>query len=201
MNVQVANQDEVFAFLAKAETYGLQQSAQNPIKRIDTHGAVVFLAGADAYKVKRAVLFPFMDFSTLEKRRAACANEIEVNRLNAPDIYLDVVPIRRGSDGRLRLGGAEGELVEWAVHSRRFDEEQTLDKLAMRGALDLKVAAKLAEAISVAHAHAPSRALDTPRRFYDWMFGALDGFATAPMFRPDEVARLKASFLAAYAAG
>ena len=64
----VADQSEVFSFLSDPATYGLT----TPVQRVDTHGAAVFLAGGDAYKVKRAVRFPFMDFSTLEKRRAGC---------------------------------------------------------------------------------------------------------------------------------
>ncbi len=199
MGAQIANQDDVFAFLASPATYGFDQSQQNPIKRIDTHGAVVFLAGTEAYKVKRAVFFPFMDFSTLEKRRAACENEIRVNRENAPDIYLGTVPIRRTDKG-LRLGGEEGEIVEWAVHTRRFDDESTLDKLAARGALDPAVAADLAESISTAHARADRSDLATTQRFHKWMIDTFDGLADAPIFAPDDVAALRSSFLAAYSA-
>src|SRR5579863_4442859 len=106
----IEDQGEIFAFLADPATHRLERP--DSIKRIDTHGAVVFLAGDNAYKIKRAVLFPFMDFSTLEKRRAACENEIAVNRVNAPDIYLGTLPIRRDAL-RLRLGGTDGSIVEW----------------------------------------------------------------------------------------
>ena len=197
MGAQTENQDEIFAFLAKPATYGLAESDVNSIKRIDTHGAVVFLAGPDAYKVKRAVFFPFMDFSTLEKRRTACENEIRVNRLNAPDIYLETLPIRRTMSG-FQFGGETGDIVEWAVHSRRFDEEQTLDKVAARGALDLEIAAKLAESVSAAHERAPRRDLDTARRFHKWMIDTLDGLAAAPIFAPADVEALRAGFVAAY---
>lgn len=199
MGAQVADQDEIFAFLAKPSTYGLDDTAKNSIKRIDTHGAVVFLAGPDAYKVKRAVFFPFMDFSTLEKRHGASENEILVNRPNAPDIYLEVLPIRRTGSG-LRLGGEAGDIVEWVVHSRRFDEEATLDKLADRGKLDLAIAAKLAETVAAAHARAPRRDLDTAERFQGWLTGTLDGLAAEPVFPADEVAALRQRFLAAYSA-
>ena len=92
-------QAEVFRFLADPRTHGLNE----PVKRIDTAGAVVFLAGPEVYKVKRAVKFPFMDLSTLEKRRLACEAEIAVNRENAPGIYLDALPIvRNGEDARDR---------------------------------------------------------------------------------------------------
>ena len=69
-------QDAVFAFLSDPVTHRYA----SPIKRIDTHGAVVFLAGSNAYKVKRAIHYPYMDFSTLIKRKAACEAEIAINR-------------------------------------------------------------------------------------------------------------------------
>ena len=82
-------------FLADPKTHGLSE----PVARVDTANAVVFLAGADVYKVKRAVKFPFMDLSTLDKRREACEAEIAVNRASAPQIYLSALPItRRGAD-------------------------------------------------------------------------------------------------------
>jgi aminoglycoside phosphotransferase family enzyme len=147
----VADQREVFAFLEDPGTHGLAE----PVVRIDTHGAAVFLAGPDVYKVKRAVRFPFMDYSTIEKRRAACQAEVSVNGPNAPDIYLGVVPITRAG-GRLGLGGS-GELVECAVHMRRFDETRTLDRIAAAGGLSPSLIAKLARAVLVSHAKAPRR--------------------------------------------
>src|SRR6476661_6918187 len=87
----VADQEEVFHFLGSPSTY----VGSPAVERIDTHGAVVFLAGSDAYKVKRAVFFPYMDLSTLEKRRAVCESEVRVNAESAPGVYLGVVPIVR----------------------------------------------------------------------------------------------------------
>ena len=144
-------QDAVFRFLANPKTHGLSE----PVRRIDTAGAVVFLAGPDVYKVKRAVKFPFMDLSTLEKRRAACEAEIEVNRGNAPQIYLAALPIVRARDG-FALGG-EGEAVEWTVHLKRFDEKATLDRIADEDGLSDTVIDKLALAIRRSHARAPKR--------------------------------------------
>lgn len=126
------------------------------VTRIDTHGAMVFLAGSYAYKVKRAVAYSYMDFSTPEKRRAACEREVEVNREAAPGIYLGVVAITREKDGKLALGGA-GEPVEWAVRMRRFDEHQALDRLAAAGALDEPLLEELARVVAAAHARAPVR--------------------------------------------
>src|SRR5436309_2718447 len=101
----VQDQDEVLGFLGSPSTH----DGRPAVARIDTHGAVVFLADKNAYKVKRAVRFPFMDFSTLEKRRQACEAEVRINRVNAPDIYLGILPVVRRA-GSLALGG-EGEIV------------------------------------------------------------------------------------------
>ncbi len=143
------DQGEVFAFLGRAGTHGLGE----PPERIDTHAAVVFLAGGDAYKTKRAVRFPFLDFSTLDRREAACRAEIEVNRRNAPDIYLGVVPVTRDGD-TLAIGGT-GEVVEWLVHMRRFDPGMTLDRVAERDGLDDGLLAALVETVAVSHENAP----------------------------------------------
>ncbi len=147
----VEDQSAVFAFLADPATHGLD----GQVSRIDTHGAAVFLAGDDAFKVKRAVRFPFMDFSTLDRRRSACEAEIAVNRPNAPDIYLGAVPITRNGD-TLSLGGT-GEVVEWCVHMRRFDETRTLDRLAETGRLSDDLIRRTAAAIVRSHAGAPQR--------------------------------------------
>ena len=149
MTDTVESQDDVFAYLGRPSTYGGAD-----VRRIDTHAAVVFLAGERAYKVKRAVRFPFLDFSSLEKRRVACIAEIEANRPFAPAIYCGVVAITREPSGALAIRGAS-EPVEYAVEMRRFDETKTLDCLADRGAVDLALADSLARAVAAAHARAP----------------------------------------------
>ena len=143
------SQQAVMDFLSLPSTHG-----GAAVKRIDTHAASVFLAGERALKIKRAVRFPFLDFSTLEKRKAACAAELEVNRPFAPDIYRRVVPITREANG-LAIGGG-GAPVEWAVEMRRFDETQTLDHLAERGEIDGRLADALGRAVAKAHADAPA---------------------------------------------
>lgn len=202
MGSQIADdQSEIFAFLADPATHGLAPGSK--VTRVDTHGAVVFLAGRDAYKVKRAIRFPFMDFSTLEKRRRACENEIRVNRDNAPALYFDVIPLRRGSQG-LRLDGQDGEdgeIVEWAVHLRRFDETATLDLLADRGALDCDVIAELAGIVLAAHERAPPRDHEATHVFRRRLDETLDGLAAAgDIFPAAEVADLRRHFAAAVTA-
>src|ERR1700691_1504925 len=106
-------QAAVFAFLGDPGTHGGAK-----VERFDTHGAAVFLAGDRAIKVKRAVRYPFLDYSTLAKRKAACRAELEINRKFAPQLYRRVVPITRAADGSLALDG-KGEPVEWAVEMTR----------------------------------------------------------------------------------
>src|SRR5258708_1145830 len=125
----VEDQSAVIAFL---------EAHLSPVKRIDTHGAVVFLARERAYKLKRAVKFPYMDFSTVDRRAAMCAAEIEINRQLAPEIYLGTAPVRRGRDGKLALGEVgerAADAVDWLVVMQRFDEDGLLDPMAQRGAL------------------------------------------------------------------
>ena len=142
------SQDAVFKLLGDPATYGAAA-----VRRCDTHAAVVFRAGDRAIKVKRAVRYPFLDYSTLAKRKAACRAELDVNRRFAPQLYHRIVPITRQADGTLALDGT-GEAVEWAVEMTRFDEDNTLDHLAARGALDETLVAKLAVAVAGMHARA-----------------------------------------------
>ena len=139
------DQGEVFALLADPATHGMSEA----VKRIDTHAAAVFLAGANVYKVKKAVRFPFMDQSTLALRHHACEAEVAVNRRFTPELYLGVVPITR-EGGRLRLGGS-GEPVEWAVDLKRFDENRTLDLVADRGEITDGMIAAIAALVVESH--------------------------------------------------
>jgi uncharacterized protein len=136
-------QDEVLAFLAGPAAHGGAR-----VKRIDTHAASVFLAGDRALKVKRAVRFAFLDYSTLAKRKRACEAELTVNAPYAPDIYRRVVAVTREADGALAVGG-KGAPVEWAVEMRRFDETRTLDRAA--GEIDEALADALGRAVAAAH--------------------------------------------------
>ena len=125
------------------------------VERIDTQGAVVLLAGDEAFKIRRAVKLPFLDYSTLAVRRAASEAEIELGRRSAPSIYLGALAIRR--DGaKFTLEGA-GEIVEWVTHMRRFDERATLDRLAERGPFPDALIEALAKALREVRDRAPVR--------------------------------------------
>lgn len=135
----------------------------------ETHISAVYLLGSDVYKVKKPVDFGFLDFSTAEKRLAACEAEVRLNRRLSPDVYLGVVPIARGADGRHRVGG-EGEVVEHAVHMRRLPDEERADVLLGRGALGPAEMERLA--VELARFHAGCRADEETARY-----GAPDAIA------------------------
>ncbi|RXT36704.1 AAA family ATPase [Bradyrhizobium betae] len=142
-----ATQDRIFAALT-------DPVGHPTVKRIDTHAASVFLDGPRALKIKRAVRFPFLDYSTLAKRKAACEEEIRINRPLAPQIYHRVVAITEEPDGSIAVDG-RGRPIEYAVDMSRFDEKRTLDHLAKTGPLDANLASAAADAIADSHAAAP----------------------------------------------
>src|SRR5690606_11198096 len=89
-----------------------------------THASVAFLTGDEVYKLKRAVDFGFLDYSTLERRREMCHREVTLNRRLAPDVYLGVLELVQ-RDGELAIGG-EGEIVDYLVHMRQLPDEASL---------------------------------------------------------------------------
>lgn len=141
----MSEQSEVIAFLADPASY---RNYPAEVECIETHGALVFLAGSEVYKIKRAVKYPYMDFSTFEKRQRAVEREIEVNSDHAPQIYRGVVPIVRSLEGAFHFGAdGEGEIVEWAVHMNRFPQAALLSAFASRGELNTELAKKIAAMI------------------------------------------------------
>jgi aminoglycoside phosphotransferase family enzyme/predicted kinase len=139
-------------------TIAFLEAELKPERRIDTHGAVVFLCRERAYKLKRAVKFPYMDFSTEGRRAAMCAAEIDVNRRSAPEIYLGVAPVLR-RDGKLALGEVgetSGQAVDWLVVMQRFDEEGLLDRMAARGVLTPELMAALGARVAQFHDGLPA---------------------------------------------
>jgi len=142
------DQEAVIAFLSQPETL----DSSGPVERIDTHGAIVFLTPERVFKLKRAVRYPYLDFSTAEKRRAVCEAELRLNRRTAPDLYLEVRAINRTADGSLGFG--PGEPVDWLVVMRRFADEDLLEAVAARGELDPARVRALADHIAAFHAEA-----------------------------------------------
>ncbi len=142
----MTTQDAVVTFLSDPAAYGVA----GPVERVETHISIVFLAGDRAWKLKRAVRTSYLDFSTVERRRAACEAEMAMNRRTAPELYLEVRAVRRTPDGALTLGG-KGEPVDWLVVMRRFDQSALLDRMAETGRLDLPLARAVADAVADLH--------------------------------------------------
>ena len=148
------DQSEVIAFLADPATHGGAE-----VERIDTHSAHVFLAGDTAWKIKRAVRYDYLDFSTLGKRKTILERELALNAPSAPSIYRRVVAIAREADGSLAFDGT-GAPMEYALEMRRFPAEVQLDRIADAGALDAPLARMLGEEVARYHDAAEVRPED-----------------------------------------
>ena len=126
-----------------------------PATLVQTHISFVFIADEYVYKVKKAVDFGFLDFSSLEKRKRYCDAEVSLNRRLSPHVYLEVVPVTE-SDGRLVFGG-EDEPVDWAVRMRRIPMERQMLKLIEAGSLAEPDVRRAAETIARFHREEPAR--------------------------------------------
>ena len=121
----VDDQQSVTAFLLDPASYG----ATGPVEAIETHISRIFLTGERAYKMKRAVKLPYVDFSTPALRLAACEKEVELNSKTAPGLYLGVRRITREADGKLIFDGT-GQMVDAVILMVRFDQSRLLDRRA-----------------------------------------------------------------------
>lgn len=139
-------QKQVVEALMKPEAYDEDVGS---VELMQTHISFVFLAGKFVYKVKKAVDFGFLDFTTLEKRRFFCEKELELNRRLCGDMYLGVVPINKAD--AIRIKGA-GETVEYAVKMKRMPQEKMMSRLLEEGKIDAQFMDKIAKVIADFHA-------------------------------------------------
>jgi aminoglycoside phosphotransferase family enzyme len=139
------DQSAVIAFLSNPASHGVP----GPVVRIDTSAAVIFLAGERAIKLKRAVRYPYLDFSGAARRKAVCEAELALNRRTAPDLYLAVEPVGRLGDGTLALG--RGDPVDWVVVMRRFPADCLFDAMARSHRLTGPLLRDLADGIAAFH--------------------------------------------------
>jgi len=144
--ILLPNQAVLAEALADPEVYGDQEGQ---VEMLETHISYIFLADAYAYKVKKALKLGFLDFSTLEKRRYYCEQELRLNRRLAPTLYLEVIPIT-GTCANPLLGG-EGTAIEYAVKMRRFAQHDLLNALLARGRLTHSHIDRLAEKMAGFH--------------------------------------------------
>jgi hypothetical protein len=145
------DQSATIDFLTSPSTHG-----GGAVERIDTHASIVFLTSSRALKLKRAVRYDYLDFSTVERRRRMCEAEVRINRRTAPALYRSVIAVTREPDGSLHLGGT-GVPVDWLVEMARFDQDMLFDRLAARDALDVQLMAPLAVEIARFHREAELR--------------------------------------------
>ncbi|MFN3399441.1 MAG: AAA family ATPase [Ferrovibrio sp.] len=124
-----------------------------PLQVAETHVSRIFLTGDRAWKLKKALTLPYLDFATLQQRRIACDREVELNRRTAPELYLGCRAVYRNGDGQLGFT-PRGEPVEWLIEMRRFPSDATFDHLAAAGKLDARLIETLADTIAAFHAKA-----------------------------------------------
>jgi uncharacterized protein len=183
-------QSETIAFLRHAESYGLDGT----VEVMETHISLVFLIADRAFKLKRAVKFPYADFSTPALRLACCLKEVELNSKTAPELYLGVRRITRGANGKLCFD-ATNETIDAVVEMQRFSQEHLFDKMAGAGQLTptlmdttARQIAKFHQTIAPVHANSGSSnieaVLDINKR----------GFATSHVFSGPEVQALCDAF-------
>lgn len=147
MNTARYSEEDITRFLSEPSTHGPEAGE---IELIETHLSNVFLVGEKAFKLKRRVSLPYVDFSTVEQRKRACEAEVRLNSRTAPQFYKGVIPVNRKPDGTLELGGT-GEVVDWVVETARFDQDQLFDRMALRGELDRQEMEDLAGIIDHFH--------------------------------------------------
>jgi uncharacterized protein len=123
------------------------------VRSVVTHISWVFLTDRDVWKLKRPVDYGFVDYTTLDRRRHFCHEEVRVNRRLAADVYLDVVPVRLDS-GRYSFT-SNGSVVDYAVRMRRLAEAASADSLLRRGHLTDTHLARLAERLAAFYAASP----------------------------------------------
>lgn len=140
-------QEDTVALLSRPDTLGPDVAT---VRCVETHVSKVFIGGERVLKLKRAVRFPYLDFSTPDLRRQACEAEVTINSRTAPDIYKGAVAVTRRADGGVELDGG-GEPVDWVVEMVRFDEDTLFDRLASSGKLRRRAMEELAD--TIAHFH------------------------------------------------
>jgi aminoglycoside phosphotransferase family enzyme len=135
--------------LLKPETY---RDHPAKVELVQTQMSFVFLTGEYVYKVKKPVDLGYLDYTTLEKRRFFCRQEIELNRRLCPEAYLEVLPIIN-RQGHIYLGG-EGEPIDYAVKMKQLPADRMMDKLLPQGLVTEEMIARVAEKLAAFHAKA-----------------------------------------------
>ena len=161
--------DDEVRFLSCPATYSCTPS--QAIAR-ETHMSWVFMAGDRVYKLKKPVRFAYLDFSTLDRRAAACRAEDMLNRRLAPDVYLGVVPLTLSTSG-LAISG-DGPVVDWLVVMRRLEENETLEATLRGGCLKPLQLDRLAATLGAFYVHAPRIQIEPQQYLVSWQKALVD---------------------------
>jgi aminoglycoside phosphotransferase family enzyme len=176
----VAASPEKVRFLSLAAAHG----PVGDIDRRETHMSWVFLTPQYAYKLKKSVRYPFLDFSTLAAREYFCREELRLNRRLAPDVYLDVVPLLQRDD-RLQLGGetAGRTVVDWLVKMRRLPADRMLDAAIRNGTVGPEQIDALGDVLAGFYRSVPQANLSTSA--YAERFAREQATNRAVLLRPE----------------
>lgn len=151
--------------LEEASCYDHPIDYRNPIKILETHISWVLLTGQFAYKIKKPVNLGFVDYSTLDRRKKFCEEELRLNKLLADDLYIAVVPIYGSlSEPSFKpnfKAGTPGVPIEYAVKMRQFDQNLLLDRLLKKNALSKEIMLSIASQISKFHESTPKSSPDS----------------------------------------
>ncbi len=138
----------------KPEAYDVPP--EKPIKLVETHISYIFLTGTYAYKVKKAVVFEFLDFSSLEQRKFYCEHELKLNQRIAPEMYLEVLPITE-QNGEIKIGGS-GKVVEYVLKMMQLPPDGLMTDRLERGEVTRDIVDQLAASLVKFHAKAETSA-------------------------------------------
>jgi aminoglycoside phosphotransferase family enzyme len=199
--------EQAVALEAKVEFLGRPDAypeAPSRVDAVETHMSWVFLSDVHAYKLKKPVRYAYLDFSTIEARRLNCEQEVRLNRRLAADVYLGVIPLVLGAEGRLCLGGP-GETVDWLVQMRRLPAERMLDHLIRSGAVKSAEISLLARRLARFYAQAAPHSI-TPQAYRQSLAERIEANLrelASPEFGlgqdvPERLARSQLGFLASH---
>jgi len=139
-------QESIIEALKNPEAY---DEEVNYIRLLQTHISYIFLTGRYAYKIKKPVNLGFLDFTTLEKRRFYCEEELRLNRRLCGDMYIGVLPITISGDS-VKINGS-GKIVEYAVKMKELPQESLMSEMLRKGKIDVYVMDKIARILADFH--------------------------------------------------
>lgn len=138
---------DFLAFLNDPQSYPHKPAA---VELVQTHISYVFIAGDMVYKIKKPVNFGFLDFTSLEKRKFYCEEELRLNKRLAPSVYIDVLPLSLNAGGKITWGSGEN-IIDYAVRMKKLPQEKMLKTLLARGLAGEKTMDAVARKIAAFH--------------------------------------------------